>query len=190
MPSFRPPVNGVSFSAAYAEAIAVAPISRVMLPTYELRHPSFTDPDTGLPTGIRIVNDHADLMATLEASAPVDAGATVLFKALPVEVSGPDESDSGQTPSITFAIDGVSQLLVQQLDYALAGLVPVTVTERIYASDDLSGPAVTPVLTMTLRDVVVTDTRVTAKAVFYDPSNRGFPAQEYTTDLYPGLTAR
>ena len=63
-------------------------------------------------------------------------------------------------------------------------------TERIYASDDLSGPAVTPVLTMTLRDVVVTDTRVTAKAVFYDPSNRGFPKQEYTTAQYPGLTAR
>ena len=43
---------------------------------------------------------------------------------------------------------------------------------------------------MTLREVLVTDTRVTAKAVFYDPSNRGFPRQEYTADLYPGLSAR
>ena len=190
MPTFTPPVNGVSFSAAYAEAIAVAPITRVMLPTYELRHPSFIDPATGLLYAIRIVNDHADLTATLEATAPVNPSTAVMFTALPVEISGPDESDSGTAPSITFTIDGVSQLLVQQLDYALAGLVPVTVTERIYASDDLSGPAVTPVVTMTLRDVLITDTRVTAKAVFYDPSNRGFPKQEYTTAQYPGLTAR
>jgi len=80
-------------------------------------------------------------------------------------------------------------LLRQQLDYAIATLVPVTVTERIYASDDLSAPAVTPVLTMTLRNVIVTDTKVTASATFYDPSNRGFPKQEYTTAQYPGLSA-
>lgn len=189
MPTFSSPINGVAFSAAYAEAISIAPVTRVMLATYELRHPNFIDAN-GVLYAVRIVNDHADLTATLEATAPVDPSTAVLFTALPIEVSGPDESDAGQTPAITFAIDGVSQLLVQQLDYALATLVPVTVTERIYASDDLSGPAVTPVLTMTLRDVQVTDTRVTAKAVFYDPSNRGFPRQEYTTPLYPGLTAR
>lgn len=190
MPTYQTPVGGVAFSAAYAEAITTARIDRVMLPTYELRHPSFVDPVTGLLYAVRIVNDHADLTAQLESTAPVNAGTYVLFTALPVEVSGPDESDSGTTPSITFAIDGVSQQLVQQLDYAIATLIPVTVTERIYASDDLTGPAVTPVLTMTLRDVQVTDTRVTAKAMFYDPSQRGFPKQEFTTAQYPGLAAR
>jgi len=188
MPTYQTPVNGVSFSKAYAEAMAIAPVSRVMLATYELRHPSFVD--NGAAYAIRIVNDYQDLTATLESTAPVNPSIAVLFKALPVEVSGPDENDGGQTPAISFAVDGVSQLLVQQLDYALATLVPVTITERIYASDDLTAPAVTPVLTMTLRDVQVTDTRVTAKAVFYDPSNRGFPRQEYTSAQYPGLTAR
>ena len=189
MPTFNPAVNGVQFSAAYAEAIATARIDRVMLATYELRHPAFVDAN-GAAYAARIVNDHADFTGTLEATAPLNPGTAVLFTALPVEVSGPDESDAGQTPAITIAIDGVSQLLVQQLDYALATLVPVQITERIYASDDPSGPATTPVLTMTLRDVQVTDTRVTAKAVFYDPSSRGFPRQEFTTPLYPGLTAR
>ena len=189
MTTFLDPVNGVSFSAAYAEAIAVAPIERVMLPTYELRCSEFIDPATGLLYAPRIVNDHADLVARLEATAPVDAGAYVTFTALPVEVSGPDESDSGQVPAFSVAIDGVSGLLAQQLDRAVQTLALVSITERIYASDDLTGPAVTPVLTMTLRDVVVTATRVTGKAVFYDPSNRGFPRQEYTADLYPGLNA-
>ena len=188
MPTFLTPINGVAFSAAYAEAIATATITRVMLATYELRHPAFLQ--DGVLYTPRIVNDHADLRARLEATAPVDASTYVTFTALPVEVSGPDESDSGTAPSISIAIDGVSPLLVQQLDYALSGLVPVLMTERIYASDDLSGPAVMPVLTMTLRDVVVTDTRVTAKTVFYDPSNRGFPRQEYTTVTNPGLSAR
>jgi hypothetical protein len=188
MPTFLPTVNGVAFSAAYAEAIATARVDRVMLATYELRHPSFVE--NGVAYAVRIVNDHADLTATLESTAPVNPSTAVLFTALPVEVSGPDESDSGQTPAIMFSIDGVSQILVKQLDYAIATLVPVTVTERIYASDDLTGPAVTPVLTMTLRDVKVTDTRVSAQAVFYDPSNRGFPKQEYTQPMYPGLSAR
>lgn len=188
MPTFLPAVNGVAFSVAYAEAIATATVTRVMLATYELRHPGFLQ--NGVLYTPRIVNDHADLLAKLEAGAPVDADTYVLFTALPVEVSGPDESDSGTAPSIGIAIDGVSQLLVQQLDYALATLIPVTITERIYAADDLSGPAVSKVLTMTLRDVVVTDTRVTAKAVFYDPSNRGFPRQEYTNATNPGLNAR
>lgn len=188
MPTFKPPINGVAFSAAYAEAIAIAPISRVMLATYELRHPGFLQ-DGALFTP-RIVSDHADLTAKLEATAPINASTYVTFTALPVEVTGPEESESGIAPSISLAIDGVSQLLVQQLDYALASLVPVSITERVFASDDLTGPAVSPVLTMTLRDVGVTDTRVTAKAVFYDPSNRGFPRKEYTTPEYPGLTAR
>lgn len=189
MPTLNPAVNGVQFSAAYAEAIATAPIDRVMLACYELRHSAFLD-EFGAAYAPRIVNDHADFTATLEATAPLNPSTAVLFKALPVEVSGPDESDSGQTPAITIAIDGVSQLLVQQLDYALASLEPVQLTERIYASDDPSGPAVMPVLTMVLRDVQVTDTRVTAKAVFFDASNRGFPRQEFTPLLYPGITAR
>ena len=188
MPTYQPPINGVAFSEAYAEAIATARTDRVMLPTYELRHPAFVD-ENGAPYAIRIVNDFADFTGTLEAGAPMNAGASVLFKAMPVEVSGPDESDSGIAQAIAFSVDAVSALLVEQLDYALSTLTPVELTERIYASDDPSGPAVTPVLTMTLRDVVVTETRVTARAVFYDPSNRGFPAAEYTLADYPGLSA-
>lgn len=188
MPTYLTPINGVAFSEAYAEAIATARIDRVMLPTYEMRHPSFID-DDGAPYALRIVNDFADFTGTLEAGAPVDAGVAVLFKAFPIEISGPDESDGGIAPAITFAIDAVSALLVKQLDYALSTLIPVEITERLYASDDPSAPAVTPVLTMTLRDVIVNETRTTAKAIFDDPSNRGFPGQEYSADLYPGLQA-
>lgn len=187
MATYQDPVGGVKFSEAYAEAIATARIDRIMLPTYEI---GYYGDEWDRAFVVRIVNDHTDLLATLEGSAPWNAGEEVLFTAMPVEVSGPDESDSGQAPSISISIDGVSTLLVEQLDKALVNFVPVTITERIYASDDTSAPAVLPVLTMTLRNVKVTETRVTAEAVFYDPSNRGFPKEEYTLDAYPGLTSR
>ena len=189
MPTMLPARNGVAFSQAYAEAIAVAPVTRAMLETLEFRHSQFKDA-TGALFAARIVNDHQDLTATLEATAPMNPGAVVVFSACPVSVQGPDETDSAEAPSIQIAVDGVSQLLVQQLDYAILTLEPVLMTVRIYASDDTSGPAQLPVTTMTLREVRVSETRVTAKATFYDPTNRGFPRQEYTSAQYPGLAAR
>ena len=189
MPIMLPARNGIAFSQAYAEAIAVAPVTRAMLEALEFRHSAFRDA-TGALFAARIVNDHQDLTATLEATAPMNPGATVLFSACPVQVQGPDETDAAAAPYVQLAIDGVSQLLVQQLDYAIATLEPVLMTIRIYASDDASAPAILPVTTMTLREVRVSETRVTAKATFYDPTNRGFPRQEYTSAQYPGLAAR
>ena len=51
-----------SLSAAIKEAYASAPTDTVILHTLELRHPDFVAP-------IRDVNDHANLTATLEATA-------------------------------------------------------------------------------------------------------------------------
>jgi hypothetical protein len=188
-PTYLPARNGVAFSQAYAEAISIAPTTRVMLEALEFRHSAFLDA-TGVNFAVRIVNDYADLVATLEANAPANPGATVTFSACPISVQGPDETDTSQEPFIQLSIDGVSRILVQQLDYAIATLEPVLMTVRVYASDDTSGPAVLPVTTMTLREVRVLETRVTAKATFYDPTNKGFPRQEYTAAQYGGLSAR
>lgn len=188
MPDYLPALHGVTFSEAYAEAIAVAPATRAMLDTLEMRHSEFRD-ENGNPYAIRIVNDHEDLTATLEADAPMDAGEEVLFLALPIEVSGPDETDSSETPSISIAVDGVSQHVVKQLDLAVQTLEPVLITFRVYASDDTSGPAMLPAITMTLRDVEVGEMRITARASFFDPTNRAFPRQDYVAASYPGLSA-
>jgi hypothetical protein len=188
MPVMLPARNGVAYSQAYAEAMSIAPVTRVMLETLEFRHSAFKDA-TGALFAARIVNDHQDLTATLESTAPMNPSTAVVFSACPVQVQGPDETDSAEAPYIQISVDGVSLLLVTQLDYAISTLEPVLMTVRIFASDDTSGPAMLPVTTMTLRDVRVSETRVTAKATFYDPTNKGFPRQEYTSDLYPGLSA-
>lgn len=181
--------HGVSFTAAYEEAMGVAPIEYAMLDCYELRHSGFVD-GFGAPFIPRVVNDFQDMTAKLEANAPANAGELVTFTAMAISAGGLDESDNSQAPSISLAFDGVSPLLVTQLDYAIQGLEPVNLTVRVYASNDLMQPAFTPVIHLILRDVTVTETRVTAKAAFYDPSNRGFPRVEYTSKRYPGLSSR
>lgn len=185
---YLPKRNGVSFSVAHAEAMETGTIKRAMLETFELRHPGFMQ--DGASYVPRIVNGYSDFTATLEADAVSDPGATVLFTAVKVEATGPDESDAGEAPSVAIAIDGVSELLAEQLNYAAASFVPVLMTIRVYASDDPSAPAMLPVTTMTLRDVVVGEVRVTARAVFFDPTNQAFPRKEYTRIEYPGLSAR
>ncbi len=177
MPTYQDAQHGVSLSEAYAEAAASAPADRIMHYTYELNHPLFDEP-------VRIVNDFVPLTATLETSE------TVEFIACPVDVVGPDESDSGKSPTINVRIDGVSSIVVAQLDKALGSTDKITITERQYVSDDLTAPAILPPLTLTLVSVEVGETTVTAEAGFSDPVNRGFPAKEYTAREYPGIPAR
>jgi len=181
--------HGVQFSLAYEEAMGASPVDYAMLETFELRHSGFRNSDGSLFIP-RIVNNFEDIVATLEDDAPANAGELVTFTAMPVTSGGLDESDSGQAPSISVSFDGVGPLIVQQLDYALEGTEPVYITIRVYASNDMAAPAFTPVLHLTIRDVTVSETKVTARATFYDPSNLGFPRQEYSRLRYPGLTAR
>jgi len=181
--------HGVQFSVAYEEAMGAASVEYAMLETFELRHSGFQNAD-GTTFVPRIVNNFEDIDAQLEADAPVNPGEIVTFTAMPVTSGGLDENDSNAAPSISVSFDGVSPLIVEQLDYALNGIEPVYLTIRVYASNDLSAPAFMPVLHLTLRDVNVTETKVTARATFYDPSNLGFPRQEYSRLRYPGLTAK
>lgn len=188
MATFLPARHGVSYSEAYAEAIIHAPADRVMIETLEMRHSGFRD-DSGAPYAIRVVSGHEDVTATLEATAPIDPGETVVFEALPYRVSGPDETDTDEAPTITLAIDGVSALVVPQLDAAVQTLEPVMLTVRYYVSTDLSTPAILPPLTMTLFDVEVGETQITARGGIYDPANKLFPRKTYTLAEYPGLAA-
>jgi hypothetical protein len=62
-----------TLSAAIKEAYASA--TAIVYHTLEFRHPAFTEP-------IRVVRDHNDLLATLEATAPENPGEEVRFVGL------------------------------------------------------------------------------------------------------------
>lgn len=177
MPHYLDNRYGVTLSEAYAEAAASAPVDRAILFTYELLHPSFTEK-------ILIVNDFAKLVAKLENGQEYE------FAPCPVTVIPPEETDEAKAPSIQVKIDGVSSMVATQLEIAARQHELIQLIERVYVSDDLSGPAHLPPLKLTLKTVNIDYRQVTAEAAFTDPANRGFPNYDYLNKEYPGLTAK
>lgn len=180
MPDYLPPLHGVSISEGLAEAAAVAPVARAMLSTYELWHPTLAEP-------VRIVNDHAHLLATIEAGAPRNAGEQVWFLACPVTATRPEESDTAASPEVTLSVANVSGALSDALKAARGSLVPWSIIERVYASDDTSGPAVLPPLTLALTAATLTAAGASVTASFSDSVNSAVPRASFTSTQYPGL---
>jgi len=171
---------------AIREAYASAPSDTVILHTLELRHPSFLD-DDGQPTAIRVVRDHVDLWARLEADAPVDAGGWVRFVAMGFELELPPV-DTAPVPEIAVTLDNVSREIVRHLDAAATSQEKIEVTFRPYLSTDLEGPQMDPPITLILTEVEADVFRVTGRARMLDIGNKAFPAETYTAKRFPGLT--
>ena len=177
-------VKGVSYSDAWKEAAAVAPVDRVILVTLEFNHSTFGDQ---IP---RIVADRRPFLAVLEADAPFNASELVNFAAIPVEVVLPEEGIESAAPVVTMKLDNVSGILTPYLDMALETLEPIKVIIREYASDVTTGPARLPPIHMVVRSATVGETAVILQAGYSDPTNTGFPSKEYIATQYPGLSAR
>lgn len=188
--TFRPRKRGISYSEALAAAYASAPETEILLDTLEFRHPAFVDPVTGDPIGLRAVNDHTELSAFLEADAPLDAGAEVTFYPVAFKFSRPSESNSSNAPELQLQVDNAARILVPYLDLARSSRSSILVTWRQYLASDLTTPHMLPPLTMTLKSVVADMNTVSASAGFADLTNRRFPAIEYTSLKFPGLSVR
>ena len=156
-----------TLSQAIREAYAAAPSDVVILHTLELRHPAFVNDDES-PTAIRVVRDHRDLEARLEASAPVNGGKMVTFIALAFDLSLPPTP----VPEITVTLDNVSREIVRHLDL----------------STDLEGPQMDPPITLVLTEVEANTLQVTGRARMLDIGNKAFPSETYTAKRFPGLT--
>lgn len=184
----RPPRRGVSYSEALARAYAVAPEEEIVLDTIELLHPAFIQ--DGVIVAVRVVNDHSPLSAFLEADAPLNGGEEVEFKNCYFQFRRPAESESASLPEVELQVDNVARVLIPYLDQAKESRVPITLIWRPYLVSDLSGPHMNPPLTLTLRGVGGDMNSLTGRAGFSDLTNRRFPASEYTSKKFPGLTAR
>lgn len=173
--------KGVTLTEALQEAAAIAPLQRAMLYAYELWHPSMSEP-------VRFVNDIEDLVATLESDAPRDAGAAVEFIACPLEFKRPEESDTAASPTLELSRPDVAGLLKAALDTARSlPRQPWQLIERLYASDDLSGPALLPPLSLELQTVEVSGGAAGATALYDDDINVAVPRITFQRRDYPGL---
>lgn len=184
MPTYLPARGGVTLSQAYAQAAAIASADRVLLDTLSFSHPTI-----GAATELRLVGDHQDLEATIEAGAPIQAGQAVTFTRCGFSLQRPPEADTEVSPQLRIGLVGISQEVARALDTAVTSGTPVTVTHRVYASDDTTAPAVLPVLRMDVVSAEVTDTAVVIVCQYRDPANTAFPRVTYTRAQYPTLSA-
>lgn len=170
-----------TLSDALDEAYASAPSSEVVLHTLEIRHPDFTQP-------IRVVRDHQDFDAYLEADAPENPGEEVTFIAMAFDFTLPEVTKS-TSPEIEIGLDNVSGEISAYLDIAANSPDLIEVTYRPYLASDPSGPSMNPPLTLTIRSVTADIFRVKAVAGFADLANKKFPSQTYDTERFAGLSS-
>jgi hypothetical protein len=172
--------KGVTLTQALQEAAAIAPIDRAMLLTWEMYHPSMSEP-------IRFVDDNAPLFATLEATAPRNASEEVEFLACPVSMQRPDESDTAASPTVSLSRPDVSGILKGALDAARGMLDPWIIIERLYASDDTSRPHKDPPQSFELTTAEISGAAAKITAMFDDDASVAIPRITFRRQDYPGL---
>lgn len=177
----------MSLSEALAEAYASA-TPTIIFETIELRHPAFLDADDN-SIAIRLVKDSVELMATVEADAPMNPGEVVTFQPLWFTLVPPDQIEQNADPELQLSIDNASAELMPYLDAAIEFGEPVEVTYRIYLESDLSQPQTLP-LTLILRNIQANLENVSAVAAFIDVANKSFPVGEYDDQNWPSLIAQ
>jgi hypothetical protein len=170
-----------TLSQAIKEAYASAPTNQVIYHTLELRHSTFSSP-------IRVVRDYADLIATLESSAPINPSTAVTFTAFNFDLTKPEVSATG-VPQVTIQIDNADRAIVANIEAALTTTELVQFTYREFISTDLSVPQNNPPLTMTILSIKADNHKVTAVAGYPNLNNIRFPRDEYDAQTYPGLVA-
>ncbi|MGA7673553.1 MAG: DUF1833 family protein [Rhizomicrobium sp.] len=172
------------FSDDLREYYYSAPPDVVALDTFEFRHPAFLN-EAGAIVAIRVVNDPNELIATLEANAPMNGGESVTFSASAFEVTLPESSSPG-LPTCDIQVTNVSRLLTPWLKKATQSPAPVQITYRQYLADDRSAPGF--VLDgLTIRKATANYLRVIATAGYEDFLNMPFPRTIYTTSEFTGL---
>lgn len=172
--------KGVTLAEALQEAAAVAPIYRQMLYAYELWHPTLAAP-------IYFVNDNADLSAFIEPLAARNGGAEVEFLSCPMSVSRPEESDQPEAPKISMSRPDLAGMMRPLLAAARGAPDPWIIIERVYASDDLSGPALLPPLEVELTSVDMVGSALQIQAQLDDDGTLAVPATTFRRTEYPGL---
>lgn len=179
MPTYQAPRHGARLSFEYLESMSVSPLQRAMLQTLELYHP--------LSGRRRFVKDEQDLIARLEVDAPEHGGELVEFVAAPLTTDRPEQSADGSAPEMSISLDAVAGLMAPEFDKARGSIEPWVVTERMYASDDLDGPAVLPPSVYEVSNSVLQGAVLGLRASFGDAVNVAVPARTFTRAKYPGL---
>lgn len=168
--------HGVTFEDAYTEAAAIAYVGRAMLDCFTLAHPLMVET-------LYFVND----LQPFSAYLPDDSNLRT-FEACPIRIGRPEESDQASTPEIKLEVDNISGAINAALDLIRGSVEPWILTNYLYASDDPSGPAVTPPTVMEVTNVSYDETAGTLSGSFGDAGNFAIPRLTFKREAYPSLS--
>lgn len=174
MPTYLPPLHGVSMSQAFAEAAAHANVDLVLLDTFEINHPLLASP-------VRLVANYVPLIAGTEAGS-------FEFAPCAFDIQMPEQSTA--TPGkMTITIPGMSSVAAMLLDQASQSDQPPTLTHRVYDAADPTAPATTTPIALDITAAKVTETQVELTCGVPSSPNRPFPRLTYKRAEYRGLSA-
>lgn len=168
--------HGVTFADAYTEGAAIAYVGRALLDCFALSHSLFPD------GALYFVND----FQPFTASVP-DIG-TITFLARPVQIGRPQESDQASSPEIRLDVDNVSGGISRLLKLVRGVKEPIMLTNYKYASDDTSGPVVTPPTVVEVRSTSYDEQTASLSCMFGDAGNLAFPGLTFKRDEYVTLS--
>ena len=162
-----------SLQDALKEAIAIAPSSKTIIHTLEIRQ-------TGVQASYYLSQTRTGINAFDEN------GVEHTFLASGFQFTLPPSDEDG-FKSLNVAIDNVNRLASDFVETAKDSVVPVEIVYRPYVSDDLSGPQMIPPLILYLKDVQITTFQVTGRCTFLDLVNKPFPSELYQRERFPSL---
>ena len=156
----------------------------IILHTLEIRHDKFSQP-------IRVVRDLQNLNATLESTAPEDAGAEVEFKACAFQIKVPTVTDKPSS-QMQIQIDNTSLEIIRNIEKVIyvddsTSETPIKLIYRVYLLSDLGSPQHDPPIEMEVCNITADLQTITFTAKFADFSNKSFPSVEYNYSSYPLL---
>jgi hypothetical protein len=158
---------------------ATAPIARYYIETLTLTHPIFRD-GQNMSGEFFMTNQRDGFSGTLED------GRVVEFEPVPFTAIPPNAEEQSDV-QLQVGIDNASRTLIEYVEkLGKTPNVPIVVTYRVFLNDDLTVQN-DPPLVLDIITVKATQQLISFTAGNSNQRNKPFPAQLYTTNLYPGL---
>jgi hypothetical protein len=166
----------MAISEALKAVYATAPVARHYIETLTLVHPIFIENNGSF----YMTNQRDSFVGELET------GDFVTFAPVPFTAIPPNQEEQSDL-QLQVGIDNASRELMDNLEkLGQTPNVPIQVVYRVFLSDDLTVQN-DPPLTLDILAVKATQKMVSFSAGLTNLRNKPFPAQLYTTELYPGL---
>lgn len=162
-----------AFQDAIKEAFTIAPASKSVIHTLEIRQ-------VGVQDSVFIAQSSTTVVANDENGVPRT------FEPVGFQFTLPPSDEEGFR-SLNISIDNVGRRASNFIETAMTSMVPVEIIYRPYLSDDLTVPQMLPPLVLYLQDVQITAFQVSGRATFMDIVNKKFPSELYTRERFPSL---